>query len=472
MSIAEDSELLRKARQVTESGDIQGAASLLQAHPELGGTIVRDLADRMLNGSRPNFYGFQQFKAAMVRRLGADAAGLLLARVSGSAVARRVASTRLEGLQDYARRYGLLYQEILESSAVYLPPPITSGKVRLDGFQAQTRTFFRCVLEDVIVPSKSNLLLCADRALLDFQGTELDVLPLNLDVDPAVVEAQKRTLTVLAPAEPQVIDEALSLVGVHSYAFGHWLHEFLPKVWACLDAPGFASLPILIDAQMPPQHLEALKLFAGPHHRIVVLGAGQGVRVKKLWTCSMIMYLPPGPPPGSDAGSDTWAMDAGGYARLIEKVHPCIQRLDEPQQEHPRLYLTRKDSQHRRLVNREEVEHWARSQGFEIVDFGDLSFLEQLKSIRGAEVILGPHGSASMVVYFARPGTRFGEFNHALIREYERYSQAQVYRELGIYHRVLLGDVVARNPSYTTFSSYAVDVEALPAFLAELLSDF
>ena len=76
-----------------------------------------------------------------------------------------------------------------------------------------------------------------------------------------------------------------------------------------------------------------------------------------------------------------------------------------------------------------------------------------------------------MVVYFARPGTRFGEFNHELIREYERYSQAEVYRELRIHHRILVGDIVARNPSYTTFSSYTVDVEALPAFLAELQSD-
>jgi hypothetical protein len=179
--------------------------------------------------------------------------------------------------------------------------------VRLDGFHAQTRTFFRCVLDDVIVPGKSNLLLCSGRALLDFQGAELDELPLDLDVDPAVVEARSRALTVLVPEAPQVIDEALSLVGVHTYAFGHWLHEFLPKVWACLGLPEFASLPIVVDAQMPTQHREALELFAGPHHPIVVLGPGQGLRVKRLWTCSMIMYLPPGPLPGSDAGSDSWA---------------------------------------------------------------------------------------------------------------------------------------------------------------------
>jgi len=470
VSAAEDA-LLHTVRQVTDSGDVQGAANLLQTHPELAARLARDFADRMLNGARPNFYGFQQFKSALVKMVGGEAAGLFLTQAPGAGSKRRVATMPLQGLQDYARQHGLLYQEILPSSAVYLPPPITSGKVRLDGFHAQTRTFFRCVLDDVIVPGKSNLLLCSGRALLDFQGAELDELPLDLDVDPAVVEARSRALTVLVPEAPQVIDEALSLVGVHTYAFGHWLHEFLPKVWACLGLPEFASLPIVVDAQMPTQHREALELFAGPHHPIVVLGPGQGLRVKRLWTCSMIMYLPPGPLPGSDAGSDSWAMDTRGYARLVEKARPCVERLGEPLQKHPRLYLTRKDSQHRRLVNREEVERWARSQGFEIVDLGELSFREQVQLIRGAEVILGPHGSASMVVYFARPGTRFGEFNHELIREYERYSQAEVYRELRIHHRILVGDIVARNPSYTTFSSYTVDVEALPAFLAELQSD-
>jgi glycosyl transferase family 61 len=455
-------------RAVTERGDVAGAVDCLHSHPDLADAIARSLAGRMLDGSRPDFYGFQVFKRALVDTLGPEAAASVLAR-SWGVTPRRAVRLPVKGLQDYARERGLQYEEILAASSVYLPPPIASGKAPLTGFQARTRTFFRCVLEDVVVPSKSNFVLTGGHALLDFQATELDILPLNLDVDPAVVAGDRSGLTVLVPEHPRFVAEALSLIGVHSYAFGHWLHEFLPKVWACVDRTGFASLPVLVDAQMPRQHIEALKSFVGAEHPIIVLQPGESVRVGRLWALSMIMYLPPGPPPGSDAGADTWALDARGYAELVRKVAPCFEHLAPSPGSTP-LYLTRKDSQHRRLTNREHVERCARSLGFEVVDFGELPFLEQVRMVRSADVILGPHGSQSMVVYFARPGTRFGEFNHELIREYERYSQAAVYRELGVHHRVLLGDIVARNPSYATFSSYAVDLDRLPAFVSELMS--
>src|SRR6266576_3890361 len=166
MSVAEGGN--DTVRKVLESGDVRSAADLLRTYPELAGSIARGLVGRMLHGSRPDFYGFQQFKSALVKTVGTDEAGALLAHASGTGIDRRATRLRLEGLQGYARRHGLLYEEILKPSTVYLPPPFTSGKVQLDGFEAQTRTFFRCVLKDVIVPSKSNFLLCADRALLDF----------------------------------------------------------------------------------------------------------------------------------------------------------------------------------------------------------------------------------------------------------------------------------------------------------------
>ena len=69
------------------------------------------------------------------------------------------------------------------------------------------------------------------------------------------------------------MSRAFSLVGVNSYNFGHLLGEFLPKLLALRGRPGFGSVPILVDEQMPPQHREAIELFAERGQSIVVCAA-------------------------------------------------------------------------------------------------------------------------------------------------------------------------------------------------------
>ena len=80
--------------------------------------------------------------------------------------------------------------------------------------------------------------------------------------------------------------------------------EFLPRLWAYLQRPGFESGSILIDKQMPPQHREALELFVGPQHPIIVLEPRENVRVERLWCCSMPIYMSVGQKPGANYVGD------------------------------------------------------------------------------------------------------------------------------------------------------------------------
>ena len=131
-----------------------------------------------------------------------------------------------------------------------------------------------------------------------------------------------------------------------------------------------------------------------------------------------------------------------------------------------RLYLSRKETQHRRLLNRLEVERWASSEGFEIVDFGDLPFVKQLQLIRGAEVIIGPDGSAMGMALFARPGTRLGAFSHPFIDQLVTY--VHLFHHLGGHYAVLTGDLSGEN--HDRNSNYRVDPARLPQFLEALLT--
>ena len=140
--------------------------------------------------------------------------------------------------------------------------------------------------------------------------------------------------------------------------------------------------------------------------------------MKRLWTCSMFVYFPLGPKPReTDSAGVFQVIDGQAVGDLFESLRPRLEAL--PRRPGPgRIYLTRKDSQHRRLVNRREVEDWFRSQSFEIVDPGELPFAEQLALVRGADLIVGPDGSGLWSSFLARPGTGVGYLNNPYLEHH------------------------------------------------------
>lgn len=434
----------------------------------------------LLLASAPSLYALQPLKAALARELGPDVAAFTFAKLSNYEPSFEIARRRITRLRDFAKARGLGYEELTASRDVFLPAPPQFGSPPAGGTHTKTRTLFFCRLADVVVSNQSSFILRGDEALLDVEDDELERFELNLDVDPVVFGPDGNAATFLVPratgtgtGTSSVLERAFSLNGVSSVNFGHWLLEYLPKVFACLGRPGFASVPILIDAQMPRQHREALELFVGPDHPVVDLQAREAVRVDELWTCSAVTYLPLGPKPGQHRDDDAvtrsvaLTVDADAFAVLLARARPALAsvgRTNGPR----RIYLARTDRQRRKIVNREEVEGWFAVNGFEILNFGELSFREQLELVRGADIVVGPDGSSTFITFFARPGTRIGMLTNAFAEDNEWY--ALVCQALGQTLLILTGAVREEHPEYRDFSDYRIDVGQLPEFISQLSS--
>jgi hypothetical protein len=189
-------------------------------------------------------------------------------------------------------------------------------------------------------------------------------------------------------------------------------------------------VPILVDAQMPPQLRELLEVFVGAAHPVHVLQPGESVRVDELWTCSKIAYWPggermPAPPSNRSELSDTPAL-----ARLLARVAvPRLAAFEVPG--YPsKLYLTRNAAQGRPLANRDEVEALFRARGFHVADFGRLPMREQLRHLRAARTVVMEAGSSMYGLLFCRPGTRLGELTNEAPTEHEWC--AGMFRALGM----------------------------------------
>ncbi|CAN5709867.1 hypothetical protein BH23CHL8_BH23CHL8_14630 [soil metagenome] len=424
----------------------------------------RSVRTRLREGKQLTYHA-APFKTALVERLGPEGAAMTVAAMADGEGPRRAARLPLVPLIDHARAEGHDYAEAISEETVPSDPPHVFGKPRGEPFTKRTRTLFTCALDDVVVASKSNVLFPGDVALLDVQGSELARRP-DLGVDPSVVVRDGEDLLVTEPRDRDAlrsVPEAIWLTGVHSWAFGHWIVEFLPKVWALMEQPGLTGVPVLIDEGMPAQHEEALRVFLGEDRPVITLRRQERVRVGRLWVASQLVYLPVGPRPRQPRKRGGRALHPEGFAHLMARAHARLKGVDT-RGAPPRIYLTRKLTQHRQMRNAAAIEALLRQHGFEPIDFGDIPFREQVRLIRGAEQVIGQDGSAMLMTILGRPGLRIGGFSQPQLEEWEWYTDASA--ALGQEVTVLLGDLVEEHPQYGWMSDYEVDPQQVAAYLA------
>lgn len=414
-----------------------------------------------------DLYGLAVYKSALRESLGPEAAATVLAGMREPQGPRLAARRPLVRLIDHAREHGVGYAERIPAAASLSTPIPVHGRPEGEREERRSRALFTCILEDTVVTARSNVLLAGDRALLDVQDDELLRRPHDLAVDPIVAWGGPEEVITVEPADRgslRSIPEAVWLSGVHSPAFGHWIMEFLPRVWALMARPGFGDLPIIIDERMPSQHVEALRVFAGETNPLIVLKDHESVRVSRLWVSSNLVYLPVGPLPAATGARRTRnGLDDAGFLRLLEPVRPVLEAIGT-EGTPKRIYLTRKPWQHRRLVNGPVVEELLAGHGFVTYDFADLGFREQVRLVRGADHVVAAGGSSSLTTIFGRPGLRVA------VLAPPHYSDTgwltQACRALGHELTVLVGSLANEHPSYRWMSDYEIDPAELAAYLA------
>jgi hypothetical protein len=121
---------------------------------------------------------------------------------------------------------------------------------------------------------------------------------------------------------------------------------------------------------------------------VVILGEGEAVRVENLELVSNLAGHGFAPHPALIDFFDRW--------RLPPSATVAPER---------RLYLSRRDSTNRRIVNETDVIQLARLVGYEVCEVSSLGVMEQIGLFRSASHIIAPHGAGLANLVFCRPGT-------------------------------------------------------------------
>lgn len=225
----------------------------------------------------------------------------------------------------------------------------------------------------------------------------------------------------------------------------HWLVDWLPSL-AWRFEPGALEVPILIRDDAAGFVTESLVMASG--HGLPVLPVSDALRAEQLFIGSFGLNS---------------VTPLGGHRRLLEAVAAAADAAPPSAGgRSERLYISRRDSPRRAMVNELALEEELARLGFRCVMFSPLTVTEKIRLMRDAAVIVSPHGAALGMLLYARPGTTVFELMPGSTTGANLQTcMARCSRIAGHRHRIWLE---AANP---TTGAWSVN---LPAMLPDLIA--
>lgn len=288
-----------------------------------------------------------------------------------------------------------------ERECFHFEPPPVFGEPVLPGqaLIAEGYEPYACTVPDATILSGSSVIYAPDgTALNDTLADPRYGRFLTFQHDKTIVARDgHRLLFDLNGHSLMELDRAVMLSGWASIHFGHWVPEYLCRLTYLEHHPQFAETPIVVDAGMPVQHLQYLRLLVS--NPIVELPPRHALRCRELLVGSpsafFAVHLTPDArvPPEHGGG-----LPLGGFRFLQRKVQEV---LPPPGQGGRKLYLSRRNCSWRLLLNDEAVGQMLSALGFEILYPEDMSFEEQVRMYQSAAVVVAPNGSSLVNAIFA-----------------------------------------------------------------------
>lgn len=371
----------------------------------------------------------------------------------------------LMGQADYAKRHAAEFVVTHPGGKPFRVPPIPiigEGRCR-EVVSVSRQTHVACI-EGAVVRGRSEIIEVDHHALLDFHDEELDWFDCNFDVDPAIFSGDRHSVwLVSSESDPRrrELAEAFSFLGLHVGAFGDFMMQYLPRyIWAEMSG-ALPRVPVLVNDRMPRSITEAIRLFVPSGVDLIPVERLQPVKVGRLWSASTLTYAAIGEVMDGRYAPEH-AFPCPDLMRVVVKelqrrVAPHVDRAPAPE----RLYLARRPSRWRRLVNAEAIEAVAQEEGFRVVYPEALDFMAQVNLLANASHVVAPEGSALYLCYFSNPGLKVCILQHPFFEDINVYKAFLEHCDI----TCLMGPVARRDPIYPHRSDYSIDSQRFRDFL-------
>ena len=308
-------------------------------------------------------------------------------------------------------------------------------------------------IQDAMVAQDSDVVITPQGVWWD-KYNDGDFVTCALPYDTNVYSFNRETIRVAKGKHiVHLQGKVLSIVGVFSFAWSHFLFQFLGKLFYAGEAGLLDNEITLLTNDFNDPHIEQILndyLRKYPHVKIV------RTVPNVYYQCEYLVCMPS---LTSNYNEVRYYLDYDfikpkGMIDLLEKyvVDPLVERIKNNPVKHPKLFLDR--SSNRTLNNREEVVAYFKSIGFYFADYSKLSLEEKVDLFYHAEVIVGMHGSAWQNLIFAN-GAKCLMFTN------NRFSTEQIFYTMAKEHISDWLNVTGYDNDATRRSNYTISLDKI-----------
>lgn len=236
---------------------------------------------------------------------------------------------------------------------------------------------------------------------------------------------------------------ATTLRNLGEFGWGHWLMELLPRVELYRAHPEFERLKIVVGQNKNRVFYESLLACGVAAENIVEVGLERPIGFERYICCSRVFE------------NHGWIDPANA-----DFLHAAGDRLLAAQPNGAswpkRIFLTRDDARHRKLLNQDAVAALLASSGFVATSMAGKTFAQHVELFAQAEAVVAVLGSGVANLVFARPGTPVVYL--APNRDYPLF-----FTDVALVAKQRLGIVFGESVSreYCGTSDFTVEVDAV-----------
>jgi len=157
------------------------------------------------------------------------------------------------------------------------------------------------------------------------------------------------------------------------------------------------------------------------------------------------------------------------YAPVARELARRMDRVSAERTGVERVFLAREPPGPHALLNQAEILAAAEARGFVAVYPNRLSFIDQVRFVRHARFVAGPSGGSSVLLYFARPGTKICIFRCSADVFGAQTDITGLYEETGLNVTIFTGPSAHPHPSHPSDLDYEIDEAMFERFLDQWL---
>lgn len=258
--------------------------------------------------------------------------------------------------------------------------------------------------------------------------------------------------------------KTISLLGVHSRVWSHFLIQYLPKLLYAERFEITREKIMLLVPQYNDIHIKLiLEKFVRRNPNIMVIESND----KTSYYCDHLIHIPETAYCGDHANiihlCDTLIPKETFNLLLASIVNPMIKNV-KIDKKYRKLYIIRRGT-YRSLINCEEVESFFCKEGFLLIEPHKMTLDEKVKAFYSADFIVGPVSAGFTNVMFSRRKTKVLIMS-SLNRSLDGYTSGFVF------HKELDSLRVTGEDSNTTIhSNYYIDINRIEAAYNLLLQN-